>query len=1225
MPTADASGEIFSLSRDDRYEGVVTGRAGAGGSLSVTLEAEACHGLSLEAGAQALVEVNGLLSLILGVRASGFAQAAAGVTARAQLRPDAFERFGVIADLAAHAEASAGGRLAITGDVAPIARWAQDNLDGLALTLFLVFLEELSIEAGVWAQVAVAAMARAHAEVVFSLREQEAGVTIEAGAGAGLGGGVGFDSYCSARFLDVRRFYGRAVRAITREAAAQVRAALPPEWSFGADILEIATPTALLTVFELGQQTTLGTLGPPEQMVQPLLSSFAVTLRTYLLDVALRALPDMLGEAAEALTEAIEAGEAASSSDVIEARLDTLDAYLHANAGREVELADLPVLGGLLFDLADAVVPQLVSNWRHALALLWTGLAVVNALDHPTAQGSWSAAVVGLGRDGDDSTELEFPDLPAFVRGEYRERLGSDAFGLSQAIAFLAAGIMAAATQDVPEAALVLDELAEPFGLSSGELFAAALELGLGPDLTATAAYQRVRDILQRWLDDVLADNVLPLLRDATPARGANYVRDVAAPSLDALSSFLLQRLDMVVGGIAGGPSEAHEFTQKLSAGCSTLAYRIVMRNALFLDHVVLGLVLDGLQAAFTALETDLRSRGGEHVIADTLRTLLPVLYPANPTLAAADVDALTELATTMASIGRDATGPGVWSARRRDRLHALKVSVALGIEGDGAFADRDAVESLLRGLVLCEHVPNEAALRQLTQLMGDIVLDTAMAVVPRGVYAWSLFLLRTTRSIVEEMDRLARAGLAALAQAIDAAIQALERLSAALAEAAAAVAAAAAALQAALHEVASILRSNSRRRDVRNALRAQGADAAAATARSLGGDANAVAFAVGVFDLAFTGIRPLLDLAFDAAETVADDLAGLIGGARTASQALASIVSAVIDAVLGGLTNGMAQLGLTLPPELSADDIAQAIADALPTQLLLGWLDSAIDAGARQEEALGARAQANSARAAAADDLARQRSEQAAQQPGGPLSIVIGSPAALPADLRLAHVQGPVVPVLVRVGGAPEAFFRSGPQRRVRLAINGTAIAYRPGDWVATPAGREYRTPLTLAPGTGLRAGLNVLEVSVVDGVRTMLRTTSAFVVDPNAPSLIGAISVDALLSVFDVRGNDHQKAEQEQVAFRWSGTAPLSVQGWRVHDRESRHVYRFAEAGFAPGGLIVLHTGGDPADNGGEAVFWGRRGAVWNNRSGDTVLLVDQHGFVRATQDVAPRSRSR
>jgi len=219
--------------------------------------------------------------------------------------------------------------------------------------------------------------------------------------------------------------------------------------------------------------------------------------------------------------------------------------------------------------------------------------------------------------------------------------------------------------------------------------------------------------------------------------------------------------------------------------------------------------------------------------------------------------------------------------------------------------------------------------------------------------------------------------------------------------------------------------------------------------------------------------------------------------------------------------------------------------------------------------------------------------------------------------------VHGPPVPVLVRVAGAPPAFFAAGADRRVRLAINGVAIPYAPADWVGTPAGPEYRAHLDM--GGGLRDGLNVLEVSVVDGQGGELRTTGAFLVDPAAASLAGTLTVDAALSVFDVRGDDHLDTLGERVAFRWSGAAALPIRGWRVQDREAHHVHRFGDAVIAAGGLMVLRTGGSPGDDGPEVVHWGRRRAVWNNRAGDTVLLVDDRGFVRATHDVPPGRRSR
>jgi hypothetical protein len=151
MPAADVSGEGFSLNAHAAYEGLV--------------EAEACHGLSLEASAAALAQANASFGFLLAARGTGFGRASAGVAAKAQLNPDIFDRFGLILEAAAAAEAAAGGRLSDGLDFAEVSRFAEENLDGLALQLFLAFLEEIVLEAGAWARIAAASMAAAHADI----------------------------------------------------------------------------------------------------------------------------------------------------------------------------------------------------------------------------------------------------------------------------------------------------------------------------------------------------------------------------------------------------------------------------------------------------------------------------------------------------------------------------------------------------------------------------------------------------------------------------------------------------------------------------------------------------------------------------------------------------------------------------------------------------------------------------------------------------------------------------------------------------------------------------------------------------------------------------------------------------------------------------------------------------------------------------------------------------
>jgi hypothetical protein len=561
-----------------------------------------------------------------------------------------------------------------------------------------------------------------------------------------------------------------------------------------------------------------------------------------------------------------------------------------------------------------------------------------------------------------------------------------------------------------------------------------------------------------------------------------------------------------------------------------------------------------------------------------------------------------------------------------------LKRDALLGLGESDGFQDAGAAENLVRDLVLCDFVPNQSAMDELTALLGEILVDEAQMVFLRSLSAWSTFMLRISRPVVEQMDHFVRDVIQAAADLVEAALQELQRLERALADAIAEAEAAARALADALREIESTLRSNDRRRQIKNALRALGAQRAEDTVRALDGDPNtaapgedlAVVAAVGGFNLAFSAAEPLLDLAFDAAEAVADDVADLIDGAVNAADALQRIVQALIDAALGGVTDAASSLGISLPSELSPQDVADAIADALPTPLILSLLDGAIAASERNDAALAAKADAERRRAAAEDAADRRTAERAALQPTGKVRISIGSPLALPRDPDQAFVYGPEIDVLVRVAGARAAFFQPGRGRHVRLAVNGTEIDYRPTDWNERVGGFEYTEPL-VAPGHGLRPGLNVLEVSVVDGGGTIQRETVAFVMDPDAPVLRGTIRIDPDLSVFDTVGDDNKRAREEQVAIRWSGRRDLLLEGWRVRDRGGKHAYVFRRRTLAPGDVVVLHTGGSPRSDRPPNLHWGRNRAVWNNRAGDTVALIDAQGFVRATFAVPARRRSR
>ncbi|MBX3605530.1 MAG: lamin tail domain-containing protein [Piscinibacter sp.] len=105
----------------------------------------------------------------------------------------------------------------------------------------------------------------------------------------------------------------------------------------------------------------------------------------------------------------------------------------------------------------------------------------------------------------------------------------------------------------------------------------------------------------------------------------------------------------------------------------------------------------------------------------------------------------------------------------------------------------------------------------------------------------------------------------------------------------------------------------------------------------------------------------------------------------------------------------------------------------------------------------------------------------------------------------------------------------------------------------------------------------------------------------------------------VFDPPGAD---IDAEFVAIVNDSTKPLVLTGWSLHDGADRaRRYVFPARTLAPGETLRLWSGqgSDDALN----LFWGRAQAVWNNRGGDTAVLLDEHGIERVRLAVGSAAR--
>lgn len=1226
MPELSASGNVFSLDAQAGFdEGVVRGRVGAGARLTFQGQLELCHGLDAALTAEVAAQLHAALTLffLFAARGEGEALAAAGVKVAGRVYTDVFDTVGFSAEAAAFAEAAVAGRLAIGLDWRDVARLARGQLPGVAYDIFIAFLNETVIEAGVWGKAAFAAMAQAHLNVRGSLRDDaDAGFVVEMGADVGLGAGAGFEFFGGIRFTNPKRFYLTAVERITAELVAAARHLLPAHLRPEAELLELVLPITLNAAYELGQKAVLQTLAPSAELVTPLNDNFAAQLQRFLLDKAAQAgerwLANVLGEAAERAA-AVVVDDALRGS--LKGLVDGLVADLSA---QPLTVERLVPLLPRLADLLTGLLPhEEVERWRRPLAILWCALAAGEALRQSVgaASASASAGMVGLGTVVARAAALQLPPAPNLVLEEmaasWGEMPGEPHF--PDALDYLLDVGIAPLLRDLsPDLALLLSLFEQKTGITAGTLIETSLRGTFGEGFAATDLYTRLRELLRDTIHGHIARDLMPALRTALPPGNDTrlWLDEVAEPSLLAIAGFVLEQLDALVsGGVSAAGSST--WTNTLRSGLSTLVGKVVVRNVVVVADILLSHGVGGLHDAFEGLEKAVRD-DSRHVLATSAQVLAPALLPPLAPLPPGLAEATRALVADLSAAGADAFGPGVWTAERHERLRELLRRLLLSIDGTLDYHDASAVTNFFRQLAECAYIPDPDGVVSLAGLLAEVTGDELAILLPAVSSALTAFFLRLTLESVEAMAEAAHRFVDQVAEAVRRAWEAFQEWRAELQRRIEQAQAAARALADRLDEAAELLRAPARRQDVLDRLMLDGLTEADRRARGIpgfdllpvDGQNLAISAATGAFVVAFNLVRPALDLGLQAIAGLGDDLASLVRHAADLPDLLDDLGRKAEQQVKDAVNAALGVFGVALPAELSIDQVADAAHAALDA---LGPLRQALEAAlVAQEAEHAARQREADARARKAEARRRWREQRDLQreQLGEEIHIDILSPVALAPRAEDNLAYGPGLVALVRVRGARPSFVRADSPRRVLLALNSQALVVPPADWSYNGTGGALVLRTLLTPANApLRAGLNAFECTVADGVETITRQVVLFAVNPNLPPA-GSVAVEPALSLFDTPMNDHERVEQERVAFRNTGNLPLRLAGWRVRDRAS-HTYVFPDIEVLPGATITLHTGRgtDTASD----LYWGRRQAVWNNR-GDAVYLLDPHGVVQA-----------
>jgi hypothetical protein len=1218
MPELVASGNVFTLDAGAGFdEGVVRGKVGAGARLSFDARFALCHGLTAGLSAQAVAEAQAALNLfwLLAGRGQGQALAAAGVKVDARINVDLFDEFGLTAEAAAFAEASVAGRLAIGLDFEDIARLAQQQLPGIAYDIFIAFLNELVIEAGVWAKASFAAMAKANLYIRGSLRDDDnAGFIVEMGAEAGWGAGTGYEFFAGLRLDNPKRFYLTATERITQELVREARQLLPAHLQPMIPMLELALPIVLNAAYDLGQTIASEALASGTTLTEPFNDAFLAQLQRFLFDQLAQAGMHLLATVVEDMAQTV---SASVLGDAQRTALTTqLEALITDLSGAELTSITLMRSFGAIVDVLSVLRPDAVSDWRGPLTITWTALAAGDALRRAvgTYEASASASLIGLGSAATSGTILYLPDPPQVVRDELETFFegAPPRIEVRHAVDYLiGSGAAPLLELILPDLALLLIRLSQGLGVTPGALVEAALHGTAGGDLTETHLYLQLRAFVKEAIDGYIVADVMPELR-AQMGQNADarlWLDEVAEPSLLMSSSFVFEQLDQFVsGGILRDDYDA--FGNTLRTGFSILAGKIIVRNVVVVGDILTSHVIAGLNTGFRALETAVRNDPA-HILATAGVTLvpqlLPPLVPQPPNL----LEPTRNLVAELAGAGADATSTAVWTAGRRQRFRGLAIRLLESVDGDVDYANGAALESFFKQVFECAYIPDPDGLMQMHALQMEILQAQLDVTLPRISAALGDFFLQLTYETVVALDEAAREFIDAVAATVQAAWEEFQRWRVELERRIAELQAAARTLADQLAVAAALLRSPVRRQEILDRLLLDGIATAEANARSVIGfnllprdqQEQAVAVAVGLFVVLFNGVRPALDLGLQALASVADGLSALVNNAADVPDLIAQLVDAAGAAVRDGVNDALGVVGVALPSELSVADVADAAKAALAGLTeLRNALAAALLAREAEREAERREREAREQRDA---EQARWQEEKAAHAGllGDAITIQMVSPGTLVSNPEQNWAYGPVVPIRIRVQGARPSYVQPSAPRRIFIAVNGQEVPVNPASWTYSAPGRTLALETSLAMTSApLQAGLNVLECSVADGQTTIVRERVIFAVNPDAP-LVTALEVDSALSTFNTPANDHDETEREHVTFRNTGTLPVNLHGWLLADRV-RHRFQFPDVELLPGGTLAVYTGrGTNTDT---ALYWNRSRAVWNNR-GDTVYLID------------------
>lgn len=1178
MPDLKGNIQIIDMGAAGGFdEGIIAGNGKVGFRTHADAEFTACHGVTLgfdaSVGADAAADLK-LLWLLKGV-AQGSASAAIALKASVIADLNIFNVLGLDAKISASAEACAAGKISVALTSDAIAEFGRNAIkEDFLYDIFIAFLNETSIGVGLWGKASAGIGGNAFLSVKGSMMDKEnSGFEIDFGADFAIAVGCGYGMFGGINFENPNRFFLYSTERIGQEIVNKLRIHLDDSLHPYLEMVQYTFPTVMTMAYELAQRQIKKPL-TPEEITKLILDVSLSQLQRFLLDKIVEGGVKYLSDAIEhQIEDFIRNNRLPVDKDKARDIIRELILILKTDGITQDNLNDIINRTIELF----AATGFVTADQKTAISIMWLAFNSVDAIRNGVETASGSAGIsnsFGIAEKIGGDVFVRLQAAPQMVKEEISRVTGLSISkietDLSTTLAIdyiLKTNVVADLIGQLPQLKQLLSLMQIHLQLTPGEIVEAAFKIDWEDNAALTNNLYAglsglLKDLVNNYIESTL---MLELRKSASDNEDLiKYIDDSVSPSIKIVTAFVFDKVDQYLID-----RDDSFFDDSFFNALTKIVSKIFTSNVIVVTEILVNHTINTMHTSMLAM-ADAMEREQDHVLVKTSVTLFDKLLPSWLDKTSDEVTfACKELVKSMCLATADVSGPLIYTHDRKEKLSSLYKAMFASLNPKAASTVATDWNTFFNGVTECTYIPNPIAGKDLFMLQLEIMNASMEVMLPQVVDALAIFNLRLTKSTVDLIEREVRELFNNIRQMI-------------------------ANMERTLKQV---------RKDLDKAIRiyenALNSSAALfeAYAEKIKNDRNAR-------EKFFTDLGAL-----SPSGTLENGSKILIGGA------LDSLLTAlVIGAQITRTTADIPQyiLGLAdqffsviiagLPPEFTLDALENGILnylDAFKDQL-------GVAIASKQAEIDAERIKNNKETEEEIRKAEIERIKKNNQLPNLELiKIEFISPVPFITNGKtLDWTYGKELPLQINLINAKTIHLTTQPQS-IFIAINGHDYDYDFSDWSVARNGKNLSFETVLSTQFHpLVQGINVIECTVIQHDDTLTRATIEFMMNPQLASECTVV-FDLEKSIINAGGNDHENTKKESVAFTNIGNMPADMNAWILSDRKN-HLYIFPEFKLMPHETVRVITG--IGINTKRSLYQNKTRAIWNNRGGDTVFLINK-----------------